>query len=401
MDGRYSNSGASGRSEIEGRGPIAGPVRTPLREIQNRRDDKISVVSVTPPPREIEEHLRRRVVGQEEAVREMAVALAKKLAGVRVGHILMIGSSGTGKTTLMRGVEEYLAADEELALRSTVVRMHANVLGEEAERGRPGEAVLWRLLDRAREQLGDGASLDRLLERASRGLVFVDEVDKIRSHVGDRPNVSGIRAQEALLTLIENEAVPFRLPEWAGGGSVTVDSSGLLFVCAGAFEGLYDAVFDRVTVGRDRGALQAVTTVEEGEVTEELRFDLRDWLRNEDLFDYGMSPQFLSRFDAVVLLEDLGIDELVKIFLEAPESGYRLTKEYLDTRGVHLALSPAAVRRIAREAARHPRLGARALKEVFRRVVRDYEFDPESATGEDGTLVIDLAEVEAALGDEE
>jgi ATP-dependent Clp protease ATP-binding subunit ClpX len=349
-----------------------------------------------PPPKAIAAALARRVIGQEEAVRELAVALAKKLQGLRVGHILMIGSSGTGKTTLMRAVEELLASRPELAIRSTVVRMHANVLGEEAERGRPGEAVLWRLLDRAREQLPQ-ATTEQLIERASRGLVFVDEVDKIRSHVGDRPNVPGIRAQEALLTLIENEAIPVRLPDWAGGGSTTIDSSGLLFVCAGAFEGLYESVFDRVTVGRDRGSLRATTTLEPGHVEEQLRFALRDWLRNEDLFDYGMSPQFLSRFDAVVLLRDLGVDELVRIFLEAPESGFALARDYFVSQGKRLALSPAAVRRIASEAARQPRLGARALKEVFRRVIRDYELDPEEAAAGAAALLIDLPEVERAL----
>ncbi|HEV8630331.1 MAG TPA: AAA family ATPase, partial [Thermoanaerobaculia bacterium] len=349
-------------------------------------------------PKAIAGELARRVIGQGEAVRELAVALAKKLGGLRVGHILMIGSSGTGKTTLMRAVEALLAARPELALRSTVVRMHANVLGEEAERGRPGEAVLWRLLDRAREQLGADASAEQLLSRAARGLVFVDEVDKIRSHVGDRPNVAGIRAQEALLTLIENEAIPMRLPEWAGGGVTTVDSSGLLFVCAGAFEGLYESVYDRVTVGRDRGSLRATTTFDSGKVQEQLNFSLRDWLRNEDLFDYGMSPQFLSRFDAVVLLHDLVVDDLVRIFLEAPESGYAVARQYFAQHGKRLTLSPAAVRRIAAEAARQPRLGARALKEVFRRVIRDYEIDPEAAAPGPGTaLVIDLPEVEAAL----
>ncbi len=350
-----------------------------------------------PAPKTIAAELSRRVIGQEEAVREIAVALAKKLAGLRVGHILMIGSSGTGKTTLMRAVEELLAARPDLALRSTVVRMHANVLGEEAERGRPGEAVLWRLLERAREQLGPGAGTAEILERARRGLVFVDEIDKIRSHVGDRPNVAGIRAQEALLTLIENEAIPLRLPDWAGGGVTTIDSSGLLFVCAGAFEGLWDAVYDRVTVGRDRGQLRATTTFEPGKVDEQLRFSLRDWLRNEDLFDYGMSPQFLSRFDAVVLLRDLGVDELVRIFLEAPESGFALAREYFASQGKRLALSPAAARRIAAEAAKQPRLGARALKEVFRRVVRDYELDPEAAAPGAGALLIDVPEVERAL----
>ncbi|HVR97315.1 MAG TPA: AAA family ATPase [Thermoanaerobaculia bacterium] len=350
-----------------------------------------------PGPTEIADALSRRVMGQGNAIREMAVALSKYLAGLSVGNILMIGSSGTGKTTLMRAVESYLGSDPELAVRSSVVRIHANVLGEEAERGKPGEAVLGRLLSRAREQLGPQTPVADLLERARSGLVFVDEVDKIRSHVGGQPNVSGIRAQEALLTLIENEAVPFQLPAWAGGDTVTVDSSGLLFVCAGAFEGLYDAVYDRVTIGKDKGSLMPMTVVEGSKVHEALVFHLRDWLRNEDLFDYGMSPQFLSRFDAVVLLQDLGQDELVRIFLETPDSAYHQTRAYFESRGIHLALSPSAVRRIAAEAARQPRLGARALKEVFRRVIRDYEYDPAPYVS-GGALLIDLKEVKQVLG---
>jgi ATP-dependent Clp protease ATP-binding subunit ClpX len=349
-----------------------------------------------PSPQTIAAALQQRVIGQGAAVREMSIALAKKLAGLRVGNILMIGSSGTGKTTLMRAVESYLAADPALATRSTVVRIHANVLGEEAQAGRPGEAVLRRLLDRAREQLGAEAPLPQLVERASRGIVFVDEVDKIRGDIGGQPNVSGIRAQEALLTLIENEAVPFELPRWAGGGVATVDSSGLLFVCGGAFEGLYDAVYDRVTIGKDRGALRPSTVVEGGQVREELVFRLRDWLRNEDLFSYGMSPQFISRFDAVVLLETLDEDALVRIFLELPDSGYQQARAYFASRGVHLALSPAAVRRIAQEAIRQPRLGARAMKEAFRRVIGGYEFDPAGGAT-DGALVLDLPEIKAAL----
>jgi ATP-dependent protease Clp ATPase subunit len=110
-----------------------------------------------------------------------------------------------------------------------------------------------------------------------------------------------------------------------------------------------------------------------------------------------MSPQFLSRFDAVVLLHDLGVDQLVRIFLEAPESGFNLARQYFDTHGKRLTLSPAAVRRIAAEAARQPRLGARALKEVFRRVIRGYELDPEAAAPGAGAILIDVPEVERAL----
>ncbi len=348
-------------------------------------------------PADIAAALTRRVLGQDDAVREMAVALAKHLGGQATGNILLIGSSGTGKTTLLRAVEDYLEATPALAERSTVIRIHANVLADEAERGRPGAAVLSRLFERARDQMGPQALLPQLLERAASGIVFVDEVDKIRGQIGGNPNVSGLRAQEALLTLIENEAIPFEIPNWAGSGTALIDSSRLLFVCAGAFEGLYDAVYDRVTIGRDKGALQPLTVVEDGQVRDETTFDLRRFLRNEDLFDYGLSPQFLSRFDAVVLLETLGRDQLVKIFLETPDSAFHQSRAWFESRGIHLALSPAAVRRIADEAARQPRLGARALKEAFRRVIRDYEFDP-SGSVQAGSLLIDLPEVEAALG---
>lgn len=343
------------------------------------------------------EVLGHTVVGQRQAIDEMAIALAKKLAGLPAGNVLLIGSSGTGKTTLMRAVEDWLAGRPDLAYRSTQIRIHANVLAQEAEGGRPGEGVIRRLLERARDQLGADAPLEKILQRAREGIVFVDEIDKIRSVVAGDPHVAGIRAQEALLTLMENASVPVALPDWAGGKAMAFDAEGLWFVGAGAFEGLYDAVHDRVTLGRDRGALQPTTVVEGANVKQEVRFELADWLRSEDLFDYGMSPQFLSRFDSVVLLEDLSVDQLLQILIESPNSGLEQSKAYFQHHGLDLAVSPAAARRVAEEAARRPRLGARALKEVFRRVIRDYEFDPGKV--ESGTVVIDIAEVEAALGE--
>ena len=337
----------------------------------------------------------RRLIGQQDAMYEMSIALAKKLAGLAVGNLLMIGSSGTGKTTLMRAVEKYLEARPDLALRNIVVRMHANVLGEAALGGRPGEAILRQLLERAREQMGAETPLPVLIDSAKRGIVFVDEVDKIRAWVGDQPNITGIRAQEALLTVMENESVPFTLPKWAGGDTITIDSSGLLFV----FEGLYDSVYDRVTIGKDRGALRATTVVaDDGNVHEKTVFRLRDWLKNEDLFDYGMSPQFLSRYDAVVLLADLTVSELETIFLRTPDSGFHQARAYFKSRGMELLLSKKAVRRIAVEASRESRLGARALKEVFRRIIRDYEYQPEAHINREGNQVlIDEVLVEEAL----
>ena len=355
-------------------------------------------MAAPPSPAQIAAALEKRVIGQQEAVREIAVALSKKLAGLSAGNILLIGSSGSGKTTLMKAVEDLLQANPSLSQRSTVVRIHANVLGEEAGQGRPGERLLLRLLDRAREQFGMATPVEKLVAQATHGLVFVDEVDKIRSQVGGQPNIAGIRAQETLLTLIENESVPLTLPDWAGGATIEVDSSGLLFVCAGAFEGLYDAVYDRVTVGKDQGALRPITVVDEsGRPREELQFSLRDWLKSEDLFEYGVSPQFLSRFDAIVLLEALDEEALVRILTGGSDSGLRQSQAYFAAFGLRLELTPEAARRIAREAARQPRLGARALKEIVRRIVSPLEFDPKAAGGEAAVVRIDEERVAGAL----
>jgi ATP-dependent Clp protease ATP-binding subunit ClpX len=192
--------------------------------------------------------------------------------------------------------------------------------------------------------------------------------------------------------------VPFALPPWAGSGTVSVDSSSLLFVCAGAFEGLYDAVYDRVTNGKDQGALRPITVVDEaGRAHEELMFSLRDWLRTEDLFEYGVSPQFLSRFDAVVLLDALDEEALLRILSTSSDSPLKQSQAFFSSFGFRLELTPEAARRIAREAARQPRLGARALKEALRRVVAPLEFDPRSAASPDGLVHVDEPAVAAAL----
>jgi ATP-dependent Clp protease ATP-binding subunit ClpX len=110
-----------------------------------------------------------------------------------------------------------------------------------------------------------------------------------------------------------------------------------------------------------------------------------------------MSPQFLSRFDAVVLLEALSEEALAKIFAEGGDSGLRQSQAYFQAFGCKLEMTAEAAQRVVNEAARKPRLGARALKEVFRRVVSSLEFDPQSAAGPGGVIRIDLERVRKAL----
>src|SRR3954454_21900368 len=148
-------------------------------------------------PRDVFEELRKVVVGQDEAIREIAVAIVKHLVGHPAPNMLLIGNSGSGKTTLMKAVEQFLSGRPELNEYANVIRINANVLAE--EHAGYGRAVLGRLFANAKRLLGPAAPIDMLLGSVEHGIVFIDEVDKIRAHVSGVPNVRGIVAQEALL----------------------------------------------------------------------------------------------------------------------------------------------------------------------------------------------------------
>jgi ATP-dependent Clp protease ATP-binding subunit ClpX len=339
-------------------------------------------------PRDIFEELRKSVVGQDEAIREISVALVKHLVGHPAPNILLIGNSGSGKTTLMRGVESFLSKTPDLGTYANVVRLNANVLAEEHQGY--GKVVLGRLYANARKMLGTGATPDQIIQAVQRGIVFIDEVDKVRANVSGEPNVRGIIAQEALLTLMENENVEFE----ADGRTFLINSSNILFVAGGAFEELYDSVLRRATLGQDVVPMKPVVVVSaSGEVREELPFHLGDYLKYDDLFRYGMTPQFVSRFESIVVLQDLGEGDLARIFVEPEGSIFRTSREYFRRFGIDLQITRGALLAIAWDAARQKRLGARALRETYRRVIRTLEFEPRDS----GVLTVDEEMVKRAI----
>jgi len=155
-----------------------------------------------------------------------------------------------------------------------------------------------------------------------------------RSRLRRRPtSIAGIRAQEALLTLIENEAVPFRLPDWAGGQRVTVDSSELLFVCAGAFEGLYDSVFHRVTAGQDKGVLKRSRLWKKGVCARSCSSPCVTGCAARTSSTTASRPSFSRVFDAVVMLEPLAEEHLLRIFLQGADSALRQSQAYFASQG--------------------------------------------------------------------
>jgi len=345
-------------------------------------------------PKEVFEALRKSVVGQDDAIREISVAVVKHLVGHPAPNILLVGNSGSGKTTLMKAVEQFLTSRPDLFEYANLVRINANVLAE--ERQGYGRSVLGRLYANAKRIFGPDAPLEVLLHSVEHGMIFIDEVDKIRADVRGQPNVRGIVAQEALLTLMENENVEFEVD----GKTYAVNSSGTLFVAAGAFEELYESVYRRATIGQDVAPMRPVVVVSaSGEVREELPFHLRDYLKYEDLFRYGMTPQFVSRFESIIVLEDLGEPDLARIFVEPDASIFRTSRAYFQRFGIDLQITRGAIVAISWDAARQKRLGARALRETFRRVIRNLEFDP--AISGAAVITIDENMVKSAIAGRE
>ncbi len=328
-------------------------------------------------PAQVFAALQRGVVGQDGALQETAVALCKHLNGVGSGNILFIGSSGTGKTTLMRQVEAVLtrAQGEKAPL---VVRINAAALAEEDSPKAESHAVLRALIDRARATLGPRASRAEIVSAVEGSIAFIDEIDKIRAEIGGRPNPSGIRAQEALLTLMEADRV--LLPVYGSDGveDMVLQSDRILFIAAGAFEGLHDIVYRRMTVGKDAGTLKKENVMTPwGQIVERDVFNLRDVWKTEDLFEYGISPQFLGRFESISFLNDLNADALGRILIDMPDSVFQRSRAYFRSYNVDLQITPKALEILCARAMENPRLGARALRTLFKGVVAPFEFQPD------------------------
>lgn len=356
----------------------------------------------TPP--DILSALREGVLGQDRALRFVSVAIHKHILGKVSGNLLLIGSSGTGKTTIMNRIQNLYDSTPGLEPFRAVTILNANLLVDpERTEFRP-DRIFSAIEQRARVLLGGEPSLEELRETMERATVCVDEIDKMSTLVGGRPNPVGVVLQQGLLTLMEGERVPYRLHGTENGRpverTVEIDTRKIMFVCGGAFEGLYDQVYFRVTKAGsgERLKTEAVRTAD-GSVRLEQRFSLAEYLKTRDLFDYGMVPQFMARFDKVVVLNDLTREVLEKILLESEDSPYARTRRYFESLGLELVLEPLAAALMAEKAAQENRTGARALREVFSEVVNPIEFDPwsELGPGDGRTIRIDAERVRRAL----
>ena len=308
-----------------------------------------------PPPAWFKDRLDRDVVGHERAKRQLSVAVhthIKRLQlardGVELGksNVLLIGPTGSGKTHLVLSLAK--------ALRVPVFIGDATSLTEAGYVGEDVESLLLGLLTAA----------DDDLERARRGILYIDEIDKLGARnaggASAGRDVGGEGVQQALLKLIEGREVT--VSRGARGPQIRFDTSQLLVICGGAFEGL-DAVvarrLDRRRVGFGGGGSSE---------------NLRAGVQAEDLHRFGLIPEFLGRLPVLAQLDPLDEDALVRILTEPRDALVRQYQRLFALDGVDLTFSRDALRAVAREALERG-TGARALRGVLEELLLDAMFE--------------------------
>lgn len=290
-------------------------------------------------PSAIVRYLDQYVIGQEEAKKILAVAIYthyKRLAAVPTGgaladksNVLIIGPSGTGKTLLCETLARWLEVP--------FVTTDATSLAQNKYVGEEIEAILERLVDKAG---GD-------LEKAQRGIVFIDEIDKLKAD-GQQRAVSGESVQHALLKIMEG--YPVRL-----GQDRYIDTSAILFICGGAFVGL-----DQIQA-RSKSFGYIATS---GDDNQTILDRLNNRVKPVDLFEYGLIPEFTGRLPIIARLQDLTKPLLIRVMVEPKNSLYRQFRQMLQDHGVELRIAPEVFDQIADLAIEYS-TGARSLRGIF------------------------------------
>ena len=290
-------------------------------------------------PSQIVRFLDQHVVGHDEAKKQLAVAVYthyRKIALAGMGdivksNVLLIGPTGTGKTLMCETLSR--------ALDVPFVTANATSLAQSKFVNEEIEAILQRLIEKAG---GD-------IERAQRGIVFIDEVDKLKKHdEGDSGGRGGEHVQHALLKIMEG--APVKL-----AGDRYLDTRQVLFICGGAFVGLNEILANSHAFGfisTDDGDNQKVLD----------RLNAR--VKPTDLFQYGLIPEFSGRLPIVARLNPLTRETLVRIMVEPKNSLYRQFQAILRQDGVELKIEPDVFEQIA-DLAMEYKAGARSLRGIF------------------------------------
>ena len=322
-----------------------------------------------PKPKEIKEHLDQYVIGQDEAKRYLSVAVYnhyKRLQqpdddnGVEIekSNIIMVGSTGTGKTLLARTIAKML--DVPFTIVDATVFTEAGYVGEDVE------SILTRLLQVA----------DYKVEAAERGIVFVDEIDKIARKT-DNPSitrdVSGEGVQQGLLKLLEGTIV--NVPPQGGRKHpdqeyIHIDTHNILFICGGAFDGIERKIAQRMNthvVGYN--SVQNVRKIDKN--------DLMQYIQPQDLKSFGLIPEIIGRLPVLTYLNPLDRDALTRILTEPKNSIVKQYVKLFQMDGIKLNFTQEALDLIVDKAVEY-KLGARGLRSIVENIMMDAMFETPS-----------------------
>jgi ATP-dependent Clp protease ATP-binding subunit ClpX len=341
-------------------------------------------ITRVPRPREIFEHLNQYVIGQDAAKRVMSVAvynhyrrvlsLDDRLDGdveLEKSNVLMVGSTGTGKTLMARTIAKMLNVP--FCIADATVLTEAGYVGEDVE------SVLVRLLQEA----------DYDVEAAEKGIVYIDELDKI-ARKSDNPSitrdVSGEGVQQALLKLLEGSVA--NVPPKGGRkhpeqSLVQIDTSNILFICGGAFEGIDRIITQRVAIkqigfGKDTAAHIKDDT------------NLYKYIQPSDLRQFGLIPEIIGRLPVLTYLDPLDVTALRRILTEPRNSIVRQYQKMFELENKTLSFDDEVLDMVVNRAD-ELKLGARGLRSIIEAIMLDIMFDMPDSEMENFHITMDVA----------